>query len=144
MIRSRWPLHLRSMSSVSLIHPADFDASTAQTSGSLRQAAISAATGVTSAIWAGTFFVEPLARTGIHHHGEQDTVVYVLEGESLVRWGDHGEHSATARAGDFLHIPAHLIHQEINPSSTQPFRWIVIRSTPEPIVVNLPDSTWPG
>jgi uncharacterized RmlC-like cupin family protein len=132
------------MSSVSLIHPADFDASTAQTPGSLRQAAISAATGVDSSIWAGTFLVEPGARTGIHHHGEQNTVVYVLEGESLVRWGEHGEHSATARAGDFLHIPAHLIHQEINPSSTQPFRWIVIRSTPGPIVVNLPDSAWPG
>jgi uncharacterized RmlC-like cupin family protein len=132
------------MSTVSLIRPADFDSSTQQTSGSLRQAAISAATGVTSAIWAGTFFVEPLARTGIHHHGEQDTVVYVLEGESLVRWGDHGEHSATARAGDFVHIPAHLIHQEINPSTTQPFRWIVIRSTAEPIVVNLPDTTWTG
>jgi hypothetical protein len=31
---------------------------------------------------------------------------------------------------------------EINPSSTQPFRWIVIRSTPNPIVVNLPDNYW--
>ncbi len=131
------------MSTVSLIHPADFDASTQQTCGSLRQAAISATTGVSSSLWAGTFLVEPLARTGIHHHGEQDTVVYVLEGESLVRWGDHGENSAVARAGDFLHIPAHLIHQEINPSPTAPFRWVVIRSTSEPIVVNLPDSTWP-
>jgi uncharacterized RmlC-like cupin family protein len=131
------------MCTVSLIPPAAFDASTQQTSGSLRKAAISAATGVDSSIWAGTFFVEPLARTGIHHHGAQDTVVYVLEGESLVRWGARGEHSATARAGDFLHIPAHLIHQEINPSATEPFRWIVIRSTPEPIVVNLPDTTWP-
>jgi uncharacterized RmlC-like cupin family protein len=131
------------MNTISLIHPADFDASTQQTSGSLRQAAIAAATGVTSALWAGTFLVEPLARTGIHHHGAQDSVVYVLEGESLVRWGTLGEHSATARTGDFLHIPAHLIHQELNPSRTTPFRWIVIRSTPEPIVVNLPDDTWP-
>lgn len=131
------------MSTVSLIHPADFDASTEQTSGSLRQSAISAATGVTSSLWAGTFLVEPLARTGIHHHGEQDTVVYVLEGEAKVRWGDRGEHSATACAGDFLHIPAYVIHQEVNPSSTQAFRWVVIRSTPAPIVVNLPASTWP-
>ena len=130
------------MSTISLIHPADFDSSTKQTSGSLRQAAIAAATGVTSAIWAGTFLVEPLGKTGIHHHGEQDTVVYVLEGESQVRWGARGESSATARSGDFLHIPAQLIHQEINPSTTVSFRWIVIRSTPEPIVINLPDSYW--
>jgi uncharacterized RmlC-like cupin family protein len=131
------------MPNVSIVRPSQFDASTAQTSGSQRAAAISAATGVASSIWAGTFLVEPGVKTGIHHHGPQDTVVYLLEGESLIRWGDRGEHSATARAGDFLHIPAGLVHQEINPSATEPFRWIVIRSTPEPIVVNLPDSVWP-
>jgi uncharacterized RmlC-like cupin family protein len=104
--------------------------------------AVSATQGVASPLWAGVFVVEPLARTGIHHHGEQDTIVYVLEGESFVRWGDHGEYSATARAGDFLHVPAWLPHQEINPSSEMPFRWVVVRSTPEPIVVNLPDNFW--
>jgi hypothetical protein len=31
---------------------------------------------------------------------------------------------------------------EINPSATTPFRWIVVRSTPVPIVVNLPDDAW--
>jgi uncharacterized RmlC-like cupin family protein len=104
--------------------------------------AVSATQGVASPLWAGVFVVEPSARTGIHHHGEQDTIVYVLEGESFVRWGDHGEYSATARAGDFLHVPAWLPHQEINPSSEMPFRWVVVRSTPEPIVVNLPDNFW--
>jgi len=97
---------------------------------------------VDSPMWAGTFLVEPGAKTGVHHHGEQDTVVYVLEGESLVRWGEKGEHSETVHAGDFLHVPAWLIHMEINPSQEKPFRWIVVRSTPEPIVVNLPDSVW--
>jgi uncharacterized RmlC-like cupin family protein len=93
-------------------------------------------------MWGGTFLVEPGAKTGIHHHGEQDTIVYVLEGEALVRWGDHGNESATVHAGDFLHVPAWLVHQEINPSAEKPFRWIVVRSTPDPIVVNLPDSVW--
>ena len=104
--------------------------------------AISAAHGIHSSLWAGIFVVEPLARTGIHHHGEQDTVVYVLEGEALVRWGDKGEYSATVRAGDFLHVPALLPHQEVNPSTEKLFRWIVVRSTPEPVVVNLPDDYW--
>ncbi len=80
--------------------------------------------------------------TGIHHHGKQETVVYVLEGEAKVRWGERGEHSALVRAGDFLHVPAWLIHQEMNPSKETPFRWVVVRSTAEPIVVNLPDGTW--
>jgi uncharacterized RmlC-like cupin family protein len=105
-------------------------------------ASVSREQNIDSAIWGGTFLVEPGAKTGIHHHGEQDTIAYVLEGESYVRWGEHGEFSATACAGDFLHVPAWLPHQEINPSAGQPFRWIVIRSTPEPIVINLPDSTW--
>ena len=104
--------------------------------------AIAAMNGIISSLWAGIFVVEPLAKTGIHHHGEQDTVVYVLEGEAFVRWGDLGEHSATVMAGDFLHVPSWLPHQEINPSKEHTFRWVVVRSTPEPIVVNLPDDFW--
>ena len=105
--------------------------------------AIAAMNGIVSSLWAGIFLVEPSGKTGIHHHGEQDTVVYVLEGEATVRWGDFGEHSAAVRAGDFLHVPAWLPHQELNPSKEQPFRWVVVRSTSEPIVVNLPDDFWP-
>ena len=128
--------------SIKVVRPAEQGTETSQTSGSLRLSAISSEHGIVSHLWAGTFVVEPSARTGIHHHGEQDTVVYVLEGESLVRWGDYGEESAIVRAGDFLHVPAWLPHQEINPSDTQPFRWVVVRSTSEPIVVNLPDHFW--
>jgi uncharacterized RmlC-like cupin family protein len=124
---------------ISVVRPGQLSAETSQTSGSLRMSAISATQKVASSQWAGIFIVEPSARTGIHHHGEQETIVYVLEGESLVRWGDHGEHSAIAKAGDFLHVPAWLPHQEINPSAEKPFRWVVVRSTREPIVVNLPE-----
>jgi len=127
---------------ITVVHPEQFSESTSQTSGSLRRAAISRQLGVESPMWAGTFLVQPGARTGIHHHGEQDTIVYVLEGEATVRWGEHGGTSATVRAGDFLHVPAWVVHQEINPSTENPFRWIVVRSTPEPIVVNLPNDFW--
>jgi uncharacterized RmlC-like cupin family protein len=131
-----------SHSTISVVHPAELSAETQQTSGSLRMSAIAAMHGIVSALWAGVFVVEPSGKTGIHHHGEQDTVIYVLEGEALVRWGDFGEHSATVRAGDFLHVPSWLPHQEINPSTEHPFRWVVVRSTSEPIVVNLPDDLW--
>ncbi|MCU1312303.1 MAG: Cupin 2 conserved barrel domain protein [Acidobacteriaceae bacterium] len=115
--------------SISVVHPAELRADTAQTAGSLRMSAIAAANGIPSSLWAGIFVVEPSAATGIHHHGEQDTVVYVLQGEAVVRWGEHGESSATVRTGDFLHVPSWLPHQELNPSSEEPFRWIVVRST---------------
>ncbi len=128
--------------SIRIVHPEEQSAGTAQTFGSQRMAAVSAAQGVDAGMWAGTFLVEPGARTGIHHHGAQETIVYVLAGESLVRWGARGEHEAVARAGDFIHVPAWVVHQEINPSATEAFRWVVVRSTPEPIVVNLADSVW--
>jgi uncharacterized RmlC-like cupin family protein len=127
---------------IRIISPESFSAGTAQTPGSLRMAAIAPELNVTSGMWAGTFLVEPGAQTGIHHHGQQQTVVYVLEGEALVRWGEFGEHEAIARTGDFIHVPAWLPHQEINLSVATPFRWIVVRSTPSPIVVNLPDDFW--
>jgi len=131
-------------STISIVHPAGLSNETRQTSGSARMSAIAAMHGIVSSLWAGIFVVEPSAKTGIHHHGEQDTVVYVLDGAATVRWGDFGEHSATVGAGDFLHVPSWLPHQEFNPSKEHPFRWVVVRSTPEPIVVNLPDDFWPS
>jgi len=128
--------------SVSVVHPERFSKGTLQTPGSLRLAAVSADLGIQAGLWGGTFLVEPGAQTGIHHHGSQETVAYVLEGESFLQWGERGEFSQTARAGDFLHIPAWLVHREINRSKETVFRWVVIRSSSEPIVVNLPEDSW--
>ena len=128
--------------SVSVVHPNQFNQETSQTPGSLRLAAVSPGLGIHSGLWGGTFLVEPGAQTGIHHHGSQETVAYVLDGESYIQWGERGEHSVVARAGDFLHIPAWLVHREINRSKDVAFRWVVIRSSSEPIVVNLPEDAW--
>jgi uncharacterized RmlC-like cupin family protein len=125
-----------------IVHPEEFDPGTSQTPGSERRAAIAQDLCAETGLWGGTFLVEPGATTGIHHHGEQETIAYVLEGESYVRWGEHGEFDAIARAGDFIHVPAWLPHLEANRSPDQPFRWIVVRSTATPIVVNLPDDYW--
>src|SRR5579863_7272631 len=129
-------------SGISIVSPQAFDAGTSQTPGSERLAAISASQGIVCPMWGGVFVVAPGGKTGIHHHGEQDTIAYVLVGTCLVRWGERGEFTATAHAGDFLHVPAWLPHMEINPSSTEPFHWVVVRSTPTPIVVNLPHDYW--
>ena len=128
---------------IHIVSPAEFDCGTAQTPGSERRAAITPSLGIDSAIWGGVFEVAPGARTGIHHHGEQQTIIYVLSGTSEIRWGDAGEFSARAKAGDFIHVPAFLLHMEINPSRLEPFRWVVVRSTATPVVVNLPEDTWP-
>jgi uncharacterized RmlC-like cupin family protein len=128
---------------IHVVSPEQFDLGTAQTPGSERRAAIAPELFVNSALWGGIFEVEPGSRTGIHHHGNQETIAYVLSGNCDIRWGAQGEFVAHANAGDFIHVPAFLPHMEINPSKVQAFRWVVVRSTPTPIVVNLPDVVWP-
>lgn len=128
---------------IRVVIPEEFDLGTAQTPGSERRAAIAPELFVKSALWGGIFEVEPGARTGVHHHGSQETIAYVLDGACEIRWGESGEFRAHASAGDFIHVPAYLPHMEINPSRHEPFRWVVVRSTPTPIVVNLPDVVWP-
>ena len=94
-------------------------------------------------MWGGLFTVAAGGQTAIHHHGKQETIAYVLSGVCEIRWGETGESVARAKVGDFIHVPAFLPHMEINPSDQEPFRWVVVRSTATPIVVNLPDNTWP-
>jgi uncharacterized RmlC-like cupin family protein len=128
--------------SIRVVWPGQFDSATAQTPGSRRLAAVHPGAGIDSPIWGGIFSVEPVACTAFHYHGEQHTIAYVLSGSSYVRWGEHGEFDVTLHAGDFLYVPARLPHQEINPSSDLPFQWVVVHSTTEPIVVNLPNTFW--
>jgi uncharacterized RmlC-like cupin family protein len=131
-----------STTAIHIVSPPQLDSGTAQTPGSRRRAAIAPALGIASTIWGGLFDVDPGSRTGVHHHGQQETIAYVLSGICEVRWGERGEFSAHAKAGDFIHIPAFLPHMEINPSKKEPFRWVVVRSTATPVVVNLPADTW--
>jgi uncharacterized RmlC-like cupin family protein len=133
---------MRMFPPIRIVSPPEFDAGTAQTPGSERLAAVTPQLGIETALWAGLFKVEPGASTGIHHHGSQETVAYVLAGACEIRWGAKGEFGAVAKAGDFIHVPAYLPHMESNPSTTEPFHWVVVRSTSTPIVVNLPDDTW--
>jgi uncharacterized RmlC-like cupin family protein len=130
--------------SICIVSPTEFDAGTAQTPGSLRLAAVAPQLGIDTALWGGLFEVKPAAWTGIHHHGEQQTIAYVLAGICEIRWGARGEYGARAKAGDFIHVPAFLLHMESNPSDSESFHWVVVRSTSTPIVVNFPDHTWPS
>src|SRR5271163_2426919 len=127
---------------IRIVHPPEFDRGTQQMPGSERQAAVAAELSIDSKMWGGLFEVEPGARTGIHHHSAEQTIAYALSGVCEARWGANGEFTASAEAGDFIHVPAFLPHMEMNSSDSQPFRWVVVRSTSTPIVVNLPEDTW--
>jgi uncharacterized RmlC-like cupin family protein len=128
--------------SIRVVRPGQFDSATAQTPGSQRLAAVHPGLASTHPFGTVSSPLNPQPAPAIHHHGEQHTIAYVLSGSCYVRWGEHGEFDATLHAGDFLYVPAWLPHQQINPSSDLPFQWIVVRSTSEPIVVNLPNTLW--
>jgi uncharacterized RmlC-like cupin family protein len=134
--------NMTNLPTIHIVRPDSFDKTTAQTPGSERRAAIARDLGIESQMWGGMFMVDPAARTAIHHHGEQETIAYVLDGECYIRWGERGECGAAAHRGDFIHVPAWLPHMEINCSHERPFEWVVVRSTATPIVVNLPDDYW--
>jgi oxalate decarboxylase/phosphoglucose isomerase-like protein (cupin superfamily) len=57
-----------------------------------------------------------LRKTGPHHHGGLETVIYVLNGVAQLRWGERLAFEAEAAVGDFIYVPPYVSHQEINPS----------------------------
>jgi uncharacterized RmlC-like cupin family protein len=120
-----------------VIKPLQFDADTPQTGGMQRLAAVSHLLVGSAKLWAGVMLAEPNTVSSVHHHGELETVVYVAEGQSTLRWGRRLEHQTELEAGDFLFVPPFLPHQEINPSPDRPALWIVVRSAPEAVVVEL-------
>jgi uncharacterized RmlC-like cupin family protein len=120
------------------IIPGDsLDSNTPQTPGMTRAAAVNYARVGAQKIWAGTVRIEPNARTGAHHHGSLESVIYVVRGRARMRWGQHLEYTAEAGPGDFIYIPPYAPHQEINALAQQPLECVVIRSDQEAIVINL-------
>jgi uncharacterized RmlC-like cupin family protein len=113
------------------------DPSTTQTPGMHREAAISRASAGAEKLWAGTVTIEPGAKTGPHHHGPLESVIYVLYGRARMRWGDRLEFASEAGPGDFIYVPPHVPHQEINASEDELLRCVVVRSDQQPVVVNL-------
>ena len=113
------------------------DANTAQTPGMDRKAAINAARVGAQKIWAGTVNIHPNAKTGAHHHGELESVIYVIRGKARMRWGENLEFVAEAGPGDFIYVPPFVPHQEINASPDEVLECVLVRSDNEAVVVNL-------
>jgi uncharacterized RmlC-like cupin family protein len=113
------------------------DPNTTQTPGMFRQAAINHARVGAQKIWAGTVRIEPNAKTGVHHHGPLESVIYVVSGKARLRWGDRLEFVAEASPGDFIYVPPYVPHQEINANPEEPLQCVLLRSDNEAVVVNI-------
>ena len=122
---------------VRVIPAGSLDTNTAQTPGMNRAAAINFARVGAQKLWAGTVTIHPDAKTGAHHHGELESVIYVVRGRARMRWGEALEFTAEAGPGDFIYVPPFVPHQEINASADEPLECVLVRSDQEAVVVNL-------
>ncbi len=122
---------------IKIVRAGELDSKTPQTPGMTRAAAITQARTGASKLWAGTVVVEPNAKTGAHHHGELETVLYIVRGRARFRWGDNLEYADEAGPGDFIYVPPYVPHQEMNARKDEPVEAVIVRSGQEPIVVNL-------
>jgi uncharacterized RmlC-like cupin family protein len=72
---------------IRIVRSGQLDLNTPQTSGMSRAAANTHATAGANKLWAGTVTIEPNVKTGAHHHGELESVIYVVSGKARMRWG---------------------------------------------------------
>jgi uncharacterized RmlC-like cupin family protein len=128
----RWKLD-----GVRVIPSGSLDTNTAQTPGMDRRAAINFARVGAQKLWAGTVTIHANAKTGAHHHGPLESVIYVVKGKARMRWGERLEFVAEAGPGDFIYVPPFVPHQEINASRDETLECVLVRSDGEAVVVNL-------
>ena len=73
---------------VKVIRPGDRDPGTAQTPGMRREAGISAGTAGSEGLWMGTAVNAAGASSSAHHHGANESGIYILQGPALLPWGE--------------------------------------------------------
>ena len=122
---------------VRIVKAGELDPNTPQTPGMTRAAAINFAKAGAKKLWAGTVSVQPNAKTGAHHHGHLESIIYVVRGRARMRWGERLEYVAEAAPGDFIYVPPYVPHQEINALTDEPLECVLVRSDQEAVVVNL-------
>jgi len=122
---------------VRIVSSSRLDSNTPQTPGMTRAAAINRAMAGANKLWAGTVHIHPNAKTAPHHHGELESIIYIISGRARMRWGERLEFVAEAGPGDFIFVPPFVPHQEINANANEPLACVVVRSDQEPVVVNV-------
>src|SRR5215470_9718967 len=127
-----WKIH-----GVKVIPGHALDPNTPQTPGMSRAAAINRARAGAEKLWAGTVTIHANAKTGAHHHGPLESVIYVVRGRARMRWGERLEFVAEAGPGDFIYVPPYVPHQEINASRDEILECVLVRSDGEAVAINL-------
>ena len=69
---------------------------------------------LTPGLASGTVSVGPGVSSGWHHHGTHETSIHVLSGSLRLEFADC---AIDATVGDFIHVPAGVVHRESNPGA---------------------------
>ena len=110
-----------------------------QASGAmLREAAIAQNTVGAEKIWLGYVELGPGLVSAVHHHGEAESGIYIISGDARFFTGDQLDRAHEAHAGDFVWVPPHVVHVEMNTNASEPVRMVVARSTQASLTFNLP------
>ena len=84
--------------------------------------------------------IPPGGRARAHKHATHETAIYVLEGTTIMHWGQRLEHRMEISAGEMLYIPADMPHLPFNPGPGEA-RAVIARTDPheQESVVLLPE-----
>jgi uncharacterized RmlC-like cupin family protein len=84
--------------------------------------------------------VEADVVSGWHHHGDRETFGYVVRGRVGFDFGPGGGEHVDVEPGGFFHVPARLVHREVN---AEPGEVVLVFVGEGPVVVNVdaPDPT---
>jgi uncharacterized RmlC-like cupin family protein len=117
------------------ITPAERAKSVGQNSDMERSIAVSADMVGSVGLYSSVVRTAPGGKTRVHHHGDCETSIYIVEGQARYTWGPTGlEHAMEATAGDFIYIPAGEIHVEENASPREPLVVVLTRNCPGSVV----------
>jgi uncharacterized RmlC-like cupin family protein len=75
--------------------------------------------------------IPAVGRANAHKHVGHETGIYILSGESGVWYGQRLEEHLSARAGDFVYIPADMPHLPYNLSDTDSCVAVIARTDPK-------------
>src|SRR5205807_4555839 len=95
------------------------DPNVPSTPGMDRKAAINFARAGAQKLWAGTVTIKPDAKTGAHHHGHLESIIYVVKGRARMRWGEHLQFAAEAGPGDFIFVHPMCPIRRSTPAATR-------------------------
>ena len=77
----------------------------------------------------------PHSQSDIHHHGDQDTIIYAVRGRGAIVT-EGGNKKEVLEEGSFALIPAWKEHREVNDGEEE-VEWVIVRSGREAFVQNL-------